>query len=142
MLTLLVVTVELNDEDALLRAVSELSTGTRSTAFTKAVRLRDRGCVVTKEAQGESLIQAGIWFGFEAAHVFPLAYSALWDDQGFDAAITASESNDDSINSVQNGILLRTDLHQLFDSYHFSISTKVCLQYMYIVAVIYVSYLI
>lgn len=123
------VNVELTNEDALLRAVSKLSTTMQMTEFTNAVRHRDRGCVVTKEAQGELLIKAGLWSGFEAAHVFPLAYSALWADQGFNAAITTPGPNGDNINSVQNGIL-RADLHQLFDTYHFSISTKVCLQYI------------
>ncbi|KAK2752733.1 hypothetical protein FQN55_005864 [Onygenales sp. PD_40] len=107
-------TIELTDEDALPRA----------TTFTDAARHRDRGCVITKEAQDELLIQAGLWPGFEAAHVFPLAYSALWAGQGFNAAIVTPGSDGDNINSVQNGMLLRADLHQLFDTYPFSICRK------------------
>jgi hypothetical protein len=32
-----------------------------------------------------------------------------------------------TINSVQNGMLLKSDLHQLFDNYAFSINPDVCI---------------
>ncbi|PGH03141.1 hypothetical protein AJ80_08736 [Polytolypa hystricis UAMH7299] len=88
-------TVELTDEDALVRPVSRLSSATTHAAFTNA-----------------------------AAHVFPLAYSALWPTLGFNSAITIPGPQGDNINSVQNGILLQSHIHQLFDIYHFSICTK------------------
>lgn len=34
-----------------------------------------------------------------------------------------------TINSVQNGLLLRSDIHQLFDFYDFSINPDVCVSY-------------
>ncbi len=53
-------------------------TGTRVQAFCNAVHSRDRQCVVTREV----VINAdyGRWDGFEAAHIFPLAYEGLWKE--------------------------------------------------------------
>ncbi len=48
-------------------------TGTRVQAFCYAVGLRDRRCVIT----GEEYLNDDIWAGFEAAHIFPLAFEAL-----------------------------------------------------------------
>jgi hypothetical protein len=61
----------LNDEPVVIRAPSHQS-GTRVQAFTEAVRQRDRRCVVS----GERAVNAwrGLWTGFEAAHIFPLAH--------------------------------------------------------------------
>ncbi|PGH16397.1 hypothetical protein AJ79_01728 [Helicocarpus griseus UAMH5409] len=117
------VIVNLTDEKALVRAVSKLPSATAHVAFENSVRQRDQGCVVVKEEQGDSLVKAGIWTGFDAAHVFPVAYSALWPTLGFNS-IGISGSNEDNVNSVQNGILLRADIHQLFDTYFFSICAK------------------
>ena len=36
-----------------------------------------------------------------------------------------------SINSVQNGLLLRSDIHQLFDMYRISINPDVCILYFF-----------
>lgn len=61
--------------------------------------------------------------GFEAAHVFPLAYRGYWDEHNFGRWITTG--TDDTINSVQNGILLRSDIHTFFNNYLFSINPDV-----------------
>jgi hypothetical protein len=57
--------------------------------------------------------------GFEAAHIFPLAYEGH--------RIQPENTRGGTINSVQNGLLLRSDIHQLFDSYDLSINPDVCL---------------
>ena len=94
--------------------------------FVDQVRERDGRCVVTKE---ENLAKEfGRWLGFEAAHIFPLAYEHQWHTQGWSQQITIlpSRRSYGTINSVQNGLLLRNDIHQLFDFYEFSINPDVC----------------
>lgn len=73
-----------------------------------------------------------LWAGFEATHIFPLAFEEIWNDRNFGRWIK-SPSNEEKIkggkiNSNQNGLLLRTDIHQLFDMYFISINPDV---YMY-----------
>ncbi|CAK7201128.1 hypothetical protein SEUCBS139899_003830 [Sporothrix eucalyptigena] len=71
------------------------STGTRLQSFRDEVRARDQRCVITKLpcATGP---QFDFWVGFEAAHIVPIAYA-------------------------QNGLLMQSSIHQLFDAYSFSI---------------------
>jgi hypothetical protein len=94
-------------------------TGTRVQAFTDAVRLRDRRCVIT----GREAIRSyhGNWTGFEAAHIFPLAFEGLWKDFSYDRWISTppngGEIEGGKINSVQNGILLDSAIHQDFDMF-------------------------
>lgn len=66
------------------------------------------------------------WHGFEASHIFPIAYEAYWTAHNFSRWITIIPERGGSINSVQNGLLLRSDIHQLFDSYDFAINPDVC----------------
>lgn len=63
--------------------------------------------------------------GFEAAHVFPLAYEGHWRDYKYDRWITQLPESGSGIHSVQNGLLLSNEVHQLFDSYCFSINPDV-----------------
>lgn len=64
--------------------------------------------------------------GFEAAHIFPLAYLGHWNDNDFSRWIDDPSPIGGPMNSIQNGLLLRTDIHQLFDNYFFSINPDVC----------------
>ena len=76
----------------------------------------------------EEVIDAdyGDWDGFKAAHIFPIAYKGVWDDQNFSRWITIPAANDQHpINSVQNGLLLRSDIHQRFDTFKVSINPDV-----------------
>lgn len=100
-------------------------TGSRVQAFRDAVRSRDRRCVIT----GEEVI-ADYWRGFEAAHIFPLAYEQYWTDHNYGRWISVTPDRGGTINSIQNGLLLRSDMHQLFDFYEFSINPDVCI-YLY-----------
>ncbi|RPA91706.1 hypothetical protein L873DRAFT_1838618 [Choiromyces venosus 120613-1] len=85
-----------NDEPWLVRTVS-VSIGTSATMF-------HRWFVIT----GESAVDAksGSWWGFEAAHTFPLACEEHWNYHDYG-----------SINSVQNAILLQACVQILFDNY-------------------------
>ncbi|RPB27383.1 hypothetical protein L211DRAFT_819270 [Terfezia boudieri ATCC MYA-4762] len=111
-------TVTVNNKLWLVRTISVAST--RVAEFREAVRQRDRKCVVS----GEEAVDAeyGMWFGFEAAHIFPLAYQDHWDRNNYGRWISIHPSTGGSINSVQNGLLLRSDIHGLFDNYVFSIN--------------------
>ncbi|KAF1808140.1 hypothetical protein P152DRAFT_469182 [Eremomyces bilateralis CBS 781.70] len=62
------------------------------------------------------------WDGFEAAHIFPVAYEDHWKDHGYEHWITIQPDNGGAINSVQNGLLLDSAVHQLFDNYILSIN--------------------
>jgi len=98
-------------------------------AFRHAIRLRDRRCVITgRVALGA---QDDNWIGFEAAHIFPLAYEEHWRNNKFARWISIPPIVGGTINSVQNGILLRSDIHQLFDSFAFSINPDVCIYILY-----------
>ena len=110
----------------LTRTIS-LHTGTRHETFRHAVRARDRRCVVT--GKRALLAYKNGWTGFEAAHIFPLVYQGYWNDPNFSRWITTIPTAGGPINSVQNGLLFRSDIHQLFDSYFFSINPDVCKQY-------------
>jgi hypothetical protein len=65
------------------------------------------------------------WDSFEAAHIFPIAYEGHWKDHGFDRWITIQNDKGGINKSVQNGMLLRSDVHQLFDSYSLSVNPNV-----------------
>ncbi|ELR03632.1 hypothetical protein VC83_03464 [Pseudogymnoascus destructans] len=110
---------ELSDEAPLFRAIS-LGTGSRTEAFRNEVRHRDRRCVVTGHEVGSAYRIH--WRGFEVGHIFPIAYEAQWTAQNFSRWITILPERGGSINSVQNGLLLRSDIHQLFDGYDFAIN--------------------
>ncbi|KAH8672763.1 hypothetical protein BGZ60DRAFT_405507 [Tricladium varicosporioides] len=115
--------IRINDEKPLTRMIS-LSTGTRVQSFRDTVRSRDRRCVIT----GEEVVNATLnnWTGFEATHIFPLALERLWNDHNYGRWILCppdgKEIKGGKINSGQNGLLLRSDIHQLFDTYMVSIN--------------------
>ncbi|KAK0655523.1 HNH endonuclease-domain-containing protein [Cercophora newfieldiana] len=114
-------TVKKTAEAAFTRMIS-LQSGTRVNEFRDKVRQRDGRCVVTKEENINKEFDE--WVGFEAAHIFPLAYEGQWNTQGWSQQITIlpSQRSYGTINSVQNGLLLDSTVHQLFDSYKFSIN--------------------
>jgi hypothetical protein len=98
-------------------------------AFRHAIRLRDRRCVITgRVALGA---QDDNWIGFEAAHIFPLAYEEHWRNNNFARWIEYPPSTGGTINSIQNGMLLRSDIHQQFDAFEFSINPDVRIYILY-----------
>ena len=115
----------LSNEVPLIRTIS-LATGSRVKAFSDAIRSRDDRCVVS----GRPVIRVNgtpFYGGFEAAHVFPLAYEGQWRDQNLSRWIAQEPDKGGSINSVQNGLLLSSEVHQLFDDYSLSINPDVCI---------------
>ncbi|KAK0105453.1 hypothetical protein ONS96_004840 [Cadophora gregata f. sp. sojae] len=109
-----------NNEAVLVRTVSSSHSGPRVHAFRDAVRLRDGRCIITGVVALGA--QYDNWRSFEAAHIFPLAYEEHWRNNDYARWISLSLNVGGSINSVQNGLLLRSNMHDLFDSYEFSIN--------------------
>lgn len=107
-----------NDEPVLTRTISKQS-GSRHESFCTAVRERDGRCLIT----GRRPVSHDMWLGLEAAHIFPLAYYDHWMQHNYDRWITLHAGL--PINSVQNGLLLRSDIHQMFDGYLFAVNPDV-----------------
>ena len=99
-----------------------MATGTPTATFCDAVRARDGGCVITGLVAAMAVY--GSWLGFDATHIFPLGHEGHWIENNYDPGITGG-----SINSVQNGLLLRSDIHAHFISYNFSINPDVRLSF-------------
>jgi HNH endonuclease len=59
-------------------------------------------------------------------NTFPLAYEGEWHRKNYDRWITVPPKEGGKVYSVQNGLLLRCDIHQLFDAYGVSINPDVC----------------
>ena len=95
---------------------------TSNPEFRHAVRKRDRGCVIT----GQRAIYGahGFWTAYKATRIFPLEHTEHWVNHGYDRWITTATSGA-SINSVQNGVLLRLDIRALFEVYLVSINPDV-----------------
>jgi hypothetical protein len=66
------------------------------------------------------------WDGFQAAHIFPLAYAKDFEHGKLDRWILETPKTGGKINSVKNGMLLRSDIHQLFDCYNLSVNPDAC----------------
>lgn len=113
-----------NDEIFLQRTTSYHVTG-RDERFRRAVRDRDGKCVITGVVNRSAY--RGDWSAFEAAHVFPLAFETWWLDNGYSRWITDIEEmgGGSGINSRQNGMLLKADVHKLFDNYLVAINPDV-----------------
>ena len=122
--------IQITNEPVLTRASSHSISG-RDDRFRQEVRARDGGCVVTLMMNPNR--EYDRWTPFEAAHIFPLAYESQFTSQGLSRWITNKRGDSDTgINSCQNGLLLRADIHQLFDNYAFSIHVDVrpnCMKY-------------
>ena len=60
----------------------------------------------------------GIWRGFQAAHIFPLAYEGHWVQYGQVWRLASG-----SINFFQNGLMLENTIHEPFNGYDISINS-------------------
>ena len=114
----------MTEEQAVVRAMS-VDSGVRDSEFRSAVRERDRECIFTH--RGRELTELNIWDPFHAAHVFPLALQTIWSNNNFGRYISRPTSSGSQIKSVQNGLLLRSDLHSLFDSFRVTVNPDVCI---------------
>ena len=92
-------------------------------AFRNGIRARDGNCVITGVNLGST------YPVYETAHVFPLEKESLWIQSNYGRWITDMDGTNgvSKINSLQNGFLLRKDVHTLFDQYLVSVNPDVCL---------------
>ena len=115
--------ITITDETPLFRTIS-VNSGTRVRGFRDSVRDRDRRCLISGDVAQD---RRGNWHGCNACHVFPLAHEGHWNEYDYGRWISIPPPQGGLINSVQNGLLLRSDLHQLFDGYDISINPDVCI---------------
>lgn len=66
----------------------------------------------------------GRWTGFEAAHIIPQAFEGLFMTTDL-SYVSKAPGGNFGINSPQNGLLLRADIHKMFDQYLFSVNPLV-----------------
>lgn len=114
--------ITVSNEPWLVRTIS-VTNGSRISSFRDSVRERDGRCVITGH---NVLARTGERSTYEAAHIFPLAYRAHWIQHDFSRWITNPPKSGSSINSVQNGFLLRAHIRILFANYQLSINPDVC----------------
>lgn len=89
----------------------------RESSFCQRIRARDGKCVISGVVNSRAPHR---WTLFEAAHIFPLVKDNIRihenncrDKTDMDGTTGTSTK----INLIQNGYLLRSDIHQLFDQY-------------------------
>jgi len=116
--------ISVTDEVPLIGTTS-LPSGADIASFCKAVCERDQRCIIT--GRPAVLAHFGWWIGFEAVHIFPLAYKKNWNECKYSRSITIppADETDESINSVQNGILLGSDMVDFFTYYDLTINPDV-----------------
>jgi hypothetical protein len=95
-----------------------ISTTSEENSFCHQVRHRDRRCVISGKANTPGEIAERLWTLWDAAHIFPLALSHIFEENGFANRVSSSTG----IDSPQNGILLRADIHNLWDSYRIAVN--------------------
>jgi len=93
----------------------------RDAATRIAVRKRDLGCLIT-EQKAEPRARGGNFTGLEVAHIFPLmgAGDAIWM-AGMSPSLRREVNTRQLADRPQNAMLLRADIHSLFDDYQWGI---------------------
>ncbi|KAK9364768.1 HNH endonuclease-domain-containing protein [Lipomyces kononenkoae] len=93
----------------------------RNDFFRAQVRVRDGKCVITGTVNEAADIDE--WIGFEAAHIFPVSHEDYFVRSGFSTWITnRTGRRDTGINSVQNGLLMQSNIHQQFDTFDIAVN--------------------
>ena len=101
--------IRVTNEPCIHRIISHNVSG-RDNGFREGIRARDNKCVISGVVNTMAPYE---WFGFEAAHIFPLAKETLWIQGKY------------RIKSEQNGFLLQSSVHQLFSQYRISVNPDV-----------------
>lgn len=83
----------------------------REDPFRDGVRARDGKCVVPGTVNSRAAWD--IWYGLEACHVFPLEKENLWVEDNYGRWIAGMDDvvGVSKIHSIQNGLLMRANLH-------------------------------
>ncbi|KAL2114691.1 hypothetical protein VUR80DRAFT_1 [Thermomyces stellatus] len=112
--------IHLSVEPWVHRIISHSVSG-REDQFRDGIRARDSKCVIS----GILNLNAPYdWTSWEAAHIFPLEKEDLWIRYDYCRWITNMDDSVDmsKVNSVQNGFLLQSNIHKLFDQYLISVN--------------------
>ncbi|KAK9316645.1 hypothetical protein V1524DRAFT_426248 [Lipomyces starkeyi] len=111
-------TILITDEPCMTRIYSDAVSGDEH--FRSEVRARDGKCVITGTVNTRAY--GGLWQGWDAVHVFPLSSEDQFLREGLSQAIRnkVDDTTDTAINSCQNGLLMLSSVHQMFDDYEFS----------------------
>ncbi|KAL4882555.1 HNH endonuclease-domain-containing protein [Aspergillus karnatakaensis] len=87
--------------------------------FRDSVRERDDKCVITGDGLGNTTPVP--YAGSDAAHIYPVSRVAEWRQQNLQQHITdtspATAITQTGLYSAQNGLLLRSDIHHLWDNF-------------------------
>jgi len=115
--------IELSNE-VFMRNHEHYSVAGRETRFRNEIHARDKKCVISGLTNPDENISHGIWPGLHAAHIFPLMFENLWNQFGYSKWITDIDNDTRSrtINSAQNGFLLRKSIHTIFDQFLLSVN--------------------
>lgn len=100
---------------------SPSGTPSRDTGTRIAVRMRDKRCLVTSQAAVKRA-RGGNFTGLEVAHIYPLMGVGVpeWTAT-LSASALAQVATRQVADRPHNAILLRADIHSLFDDYQWSI---------------------
>ncbi|KAH9998341.1 hypothetical protein BJV77DRAFT_959827 [Russula vinacea] len=101
------------------RAYSVNNTNTpHDTNFVTRVRSRDSRCCI-----GGHLVAGEDYTGFEAAHIFPLSETDLWNDLNYKRFIEDDQiAPGFELNSIQQGFLCSSAEHRMFDNYSIGVN--------------------
>jgi len=116
------VEVRLTDASARLRQPTHSNTPTQLEHYRQRTRDRDRKCLITG-------LESPIWSRLKTAHIFPRVHDMEWNRKGYPFLITdpapiSALGGRTKIDSIQNMILLRSDLRDAWDNYEFGVNPE------------------
>ncbi|KAF8323479.1 uncharacterized protein EI90DRAFT_3076774 [Cantharellus anzutake] len=116
------ITIGWNTLSARVRHPTISNTPSETEHYQTRVRARDPCCLIS----GLPVIR-GNYSRFKAAHIFPRAHDIQWTHRGYPSRITdpaplAEVGGPTKIDSIQNVLLLRSDLHDAWDNYEFGVN--------------------
>ncbi|KAI0272164.1 hypothetical protein BGY98DRAFT_165290 [Russula aff. rugulosa BPL654] len=100
------------------------STPAREPHYRTRGRIRDGKCLITG-------LKTQTYSRLKVVHIFPRAHNVEWIRKGYPSKITdtadeTSMGGTIKIDSVQNVITMRSDLHDAWDNYEFGVDPNVC----------------
>ncbi|PUU84236.1 hypothetical protein B9Z19DRAFT_1150818 [Tuber borchii] len=119
-------TVKVNTEQFMAK-LKAIAPGTRNHDFCRDIRARDGCCVISGDTPDDRDMARGYWGALDAAHIYPLRHEDHWTAGNFAQCISILPTSGQSINSVENGLLLRSDIHRHFDNHYVTINPDLCL---------------
>ena len=127
--------IHVNNEPWLHRVMSHSVSG-QDNSFRNGIRARDGKCVISGV---KHMSAAGNWTSFEAAHIFPLELENLWIEFNYGRWVDDGMDHNagiSGINSCQNGFLIQSTAHGLFDQYLLSMNpdvhiSTILIEYLY-----------